>query len=126
MLQSIARYPQGTKLHKQVCLDPKDLGIAPLRARTHVAVPGNAGLLQKDGERGLPHMLAWTLLLRNFGCTGPQKVLLNLLRLQTCVAHSGGEGERTVLSRGLCTERRKEGTSWSILGDLYVVTWSIY
>jgi len=100
VLQSIARYPQGTKLHKQVCLDPKDLGIAPLRAQTRAAVPGNAGLLRKDGECGLPRTLARTSLLRNLGRTGPGKVLLNLLRPRTRAAHSGGEGERTVLSRG--------------------------
>jgi hypothetical protein len=88
------RYPWGTKLHKRVCLDPKDLGLASLKAQMHAAVPEIAGLVQKDVECDLLRTLAQTSLLRNVGRTGPQKGLLNLLRPRMCAAHSEGEGER--------------------------------
>ena len=70
------------------------LGSALLRARTRVAVLGVAGLGRKDVKRVLSRTLVRTLLLRNFGRTGPTKNSLSLLVPRTRAAHSGGERER--------------------------------
>jgi len=67
--------------------------IALLRVWMCAAVLGAAGLIWKDVEHNLLCTLAQTLLLYTFGCTGPQKVLLILLRPQMCVAHLQGERE---------------------------------
>ena len=49
-------------LCKGVCLDPKDLGLASLRAQTRAAVSGIAELGRKDVERVLSRTLARTSL----------------------------------------------------------------
>jgi hypothetical protein len=67
--------------------------IALLRVQMCAAVLGAAGLIWKDVEHDLLCTLAQTLLLHTFGYTGPQKVLLILLRPQMCAAHLEGEEE---------------------------------
>ena len=95
-----------------VRLGPLCMGFALLRAQMCAVVSRSTGQKRKDIGHGLLHTLARTSLLCTFGQTGPKKGLLNFLRLQMCVAHSGGEIEQNCALLGNSALREKGGSSY--------------